>query len=417
MDDLDLSNLPTGYERIVDKTGRVAYLTPFPRVKIRSIRQLNEYHAEGRYLSLTESFVSFNAKQKNRVFTNVDIRPDTSEVEGEEPMEQEPGENVTDNEHVFSLDFSEENDMDSSNLAEDVLSFEKQRKLEKERIKLKETVERLKILPSNDLDHKAKFRDMTMKLDNLRKKTFAARSDHFDPADIKILIKDLVNPDDILAALCSIPEMKMKIFQTMYSDLLEQLLGMNSNPMNPLKEFPFDLNSNLYCKILEFALTEASDVLLLLLSLTVKNENPIDEKDVISLSYLFSTLAAAVCRSNNSLKKTKTASAKLNGMTNTGVDDLAKAGIFETSRSFSNDRDFLASVSEELMKSYARQSIPQITFDNMDIKISHVLHHLTLSFLEFETVDTSELPAEEKSSEEALDMFKLDTVLLRRSEY
>ena len=178
MDDLDLSCLPTGYERIVDKTGRVAYLTPFPRVKIRSTRQLHEYHAEGRYLSLTESLVSFNAKQKNRVFTNVEIRPDTSEVEDEEPMEQEPGQNVTENEDVFSLDFSDEIDMDSSNLADDVISIEKQRKLEKERIKLKETVERLKILPSNNLDHKAKFRDMAKKLDNLRKKKFATRSDH-----------------------------------------------------------------------------------------------------------------------------------------------------------------------------------------------------------------------------------------------
>ena len=72
MDDLDLSNLPTGYERIVDKTGRVAYLTPFPRVKIRSIRQLNEYHAEGRYLSLTESFVKLRPalleKWKDKIY-------------------------------------------------------------------------------------------------------------------------------------------------------------------------------------------------------------------------------------------------------------------------------------------------------------------------------------------------------------
>ena len=79
---------------------------------------------------------------------------------------------------------------------------------------------------------------------------------------------------------------------------------------------------------------------------------------------------------------------KNNGLTNNGLDDLATVGTFETSRSYRNDRDFLTSINQELVKGYARKSVPQVTFDKMDICISGTMHHLTLGFLEFETILT-----------------------------
>ena len=112
------------------------------------------------------------------------------------------------------------------------------------------------------------------------------------------------------------------------------------------------------------------------------------------------------------LKKTKSLSTKSNGLTNTGLDVLATVGIFETSRSYRNDRDFLASLSEEILKSYAKIAVAQITFDNMDMSMGGVMHHMTLPILEFETEDTSNLSTEEKSFEEALDYFSNETVLI-----
>ena len=48
----------------------------------------------------------------------------------------------------------------------------------------------------------------------------------------------------------------------------------------------------------------------------------------------------------------------------------------------------------------------------MDMCIGNVLHQMTLSFLEFETEDTSHLSTAEKSFEEALEYFKKETVLI-----
>ena len=57
--------------------------------------------------------------------------------------------------------------------------------------------------------------------------------------------------------------------------------------------------------------------------------------------------------------------------------------------------------------------MPQITFDNMDISIANVMHHMTLPFLEFETIDTSNLPIQERSFEEGLEFFDIQTVDIR----
>ena len=142
---------------------------------------------------------------------------------------------------------------------------------------------------------------------------------------------------------------------------------------NPLSDFPMDVNTNHYSNIINFALKNAPNVIQLILKLSTKNEAPILDTDVVRLAYTFSSLASIVSAKNNALKKTKSISTKNNGLTNNGLDVLAVVGIFETSRSFRNDRDFLASLSDELLKSYARFSVPVITFDNMDISIANVM--------------------------------------------
>ena len=82
------------------------------------------------------------------------------------------------------------------------------------------------------------------------------------------------------------------------------------------------------------------------------------------------------------MKKIKSITLKCNGLTNDGLDCMATLGAAETSRSFRNDRDFMASISDEILKSYAKTMM--FTFDNLDLQINHNPHHLTLNFLEFE---------------------------------
>ena len=149
-----------------------------------------------------------------------------------------------------------------------------------------------------------------------------------------------------------------------------------------------------------------------MLKLTTKLESAITPSDVVKCAYLFSSLACAVNRLNNALKKTKSVSSKIHGLTNNALDTLAFAGIFETSRTYRNDRDFLAAISEHILNSYAKISVPQLTFDNMDMCIGQVMHHMTLPFLEFEKEDTKHLSMEDRSKDEVLGAFKIDTVLL-----
>ena len=48
----------------------------------------------------------------------------------------------------------------------------------------------------------------------------------------------------------------------------------------------------------------------------------------------------------------------------------------------------------------------------MDMSVGNVKHHMTLPFFEFETENTSHLPIDEMSFEEALEYFRKETVLL-----
>ena len=72
----------------------------------------------------------------------------------------------------------------------------------------------------------------------------------------------------------------------------------------------------------------------------------------------------------------------------------------------------MASISEEILKQYAKENIPQFTFDNLDIRINNITHHLTLNFLEFEQNDTSDLPTDSKGREAMLPFFARDTLIL-----
>ena len=56
----------------------------------------------------------------------------------------------------------------------------------------------------------------------------------------------------------------------------------------------------------------------------------------------------------------------------------------------------------------------QFTFDNLDIQINHVMHHLTLNFLEFEQTATDHLSvADSLTFDQMKTLFSLDTVLMQ----
>ena len=266
----------------------------------------------------------------------------------------------------------------------------KDSKLENERKKLEKAVQNLTLNKTEVIDHKKDLEDSAKLLNAARNSFDRTDVEINDFGSLKAKLASSRNIKDILGTIRSCPELQLSLSEMEQSKILEQLLRVSSLPDNPLLEFPMDINNNHYAQTIAFALKHAPNVLQLVLKLSTKNEKPILESDVVKLAVMFSSLASTVSSKNNALKKVKSISTKNNGLTNAGLDVLSQVGIFESSRSWRNDRDFLASISDTLLLSYARFSVPQVTFDNMDITISNVMHNMTLPFLEFETVDTRE---------------------------
>ena len=290
---------------------------------------------------------------------------------------------------------------------------EKERKkLVKEHLKLIEAVSNLTIDPHRKVDHKSVLVTAAKRLNEARLNSLKYQ-DSLAIDDLKAQIASCGTAGEICKFLWLNPSFQNRVSSLFSSKLLEQLMAIGSLSGNPLKKFPVDINTNIYADIVNFALDHAKDVLLLLTSLTKKNETPISTKDVIELAFSFSSLAESVSSQNKALQKIKSITMKSNGLTNAGLDAMAAVGATETSRTFRNDIDLLASISEEIVKNYARNNIAQFTFDNLDICISKIQHHLTLNFLEFEQNDTSHFSTDSESKDEMLSFFSLDTLLLK----
>jgi hypothetical protein len=451
-------DLPEGWKRIEDESGQVYYLTRQPQVKITKRSQLDAYHRKGRYLEMSLMNLNFGKKRRLKKYSCAETlesseAPDLNrESEKRLKVNSDPDpidevmEDLSESSNQFGCpQLMEESEFDEAgNLDQQFVKWRdgkkeenpnlirreglesvqeltesmrksdsrKEAQLNVERMKLENAVKKLTLSKDDVIDHKKVLIETAKVLESRRMSVENLDLGDFNLENLKAKVDASKNCEELIIALTSSDLIQKRLSNLVQSKLLEQMLKISSLPENPLKDFPLDVNKNHYSEVINFAVEHTPDVLDLIVKLSTKNEAPIAETDVIRCAYIFSSLASTVSRQNNALKKIKSVSTKTNGLTNSGLDVLANVGIFETSRSFRNDRDFLASLSENILKSYAQSSVPQITFDNMDMCIGNIMHHMTLSFLEFETEDTSHLSTMEKSFEEALDFFKKETVLI-----
>ena len=391
----DSEDLPPGWSTCL-RGARKIYLTPSPKsVKIDSRAKLLEYHERGRFLEMNVDQLKFG-KRKLKPFDIASFDCQDNVVDKD----------TTDLKEVFEAPHTfEEIEIEKSSTA----------KLKKEQITLSESVLKLTKDTSKDTDHKALLEDSARKLNALRLKTLNLKSNlHSDPELLK-LQDSLLNcstEEELVRVIWSSPNIQKRLISLLSSRFLEQVMGLGFKKENPLSNFPPNLNKNLYTEIIDTALVHSEDLLLTLLALTVKNESPVSAKDVVQLAYLFATIAESVDPGNNVMKKVKSLDLKSCGLTNHGLDSLAAVGATVTSRSYRNDRDMLAGISEEIAKQYAKKGIPQFTFDNMDLQINNIMHHFTLNFMEFESKDTSGFKTAGLAKSDMLEFFTLDTVLL-----
>ena len=422
MEENEVSNDGTGSERKLDPplTGvemlppgwsisehnlRKVYLTPLPkRIKIDCKAKLVEYHSRGRFLEMKEENLVFGVKRKRK--GNYDSALSSKAIESSEsvnvisPMKM----NQVAEEQVLEP-FSEELNHETRNL----------RKLKREQLDLTEAIRKLTIDTTKPLDHKEILEDTARKLNQLRLKP---TQQELCPniCELQSSLQGCRSEEDVAKLVWSFPSIQKRLASLSNSKLLEQVLSLGFKQDNPLSNFPPDMNKNLYKEIVDFALLHSEDLLLTLLTLTVKHEKPVEPKDVVQLAFLFATLAEFVSSDNSVMKKTKSISLKSCGLTNQGLDSLAAVGAAVTSRSYRNDRDMLAGVSEEVAKQYAKKGVPQFTYDNMDLQINHHMHHFTLNFMEFEILKTANLSTVSLTKSEMLKFFNLKTVLLTSDE-
>ena len=392
---VSLPHIPHGW-KLVEEKGRMVYVTSDPVVRIHSVAMLKEYQKKGRYVSVEAENLVFSRKKLKTVH-----QPQSSPLSNgvtsscSEPMD-------------IQGSFA-----DPEKVSEKSKLEKEKEKLEKEKEKVMFAVKNLTIDPNKKVNHRERLCDTARKL-NFARLSRKLNEENFDFETLKSVLSEAQDENDMSRILWDIPFFRTKFSTLINSKYLEQLLNLASVSESPLLKFPPDVNKNTYSEIIELALTNAPDFLLLVINLAVKHENPLTEKDVIKIAFLFSQFAGCVNSKNNVMKKIKSITLKCNGLTNDGLDCMATLGAAETSRSFRNDRDFMASISDEILKSYAKTMMAQFTFDNLDLQINHNPHHLTLNFLEFEQTNTSELStSDSKSFEEMKNLFGLETVLMQ----
>ena len=150
-----------------------------------------------------------------------------------------------------------------------------------------------------------------------------------DTDQLKAVIKELDDPKDILEKLSGISGIRQYFKRKEASSRLEEMV-LVSRIEGPLTEFPPDINGNVYSNIITFAVNNCPEVLHMLVDILVKKDVPVQEKDVLRVSFLFSSLAHGISRHNNSVTKVKSLVLQSQGLTVTGLDKLALLGISES---------------------------------------------------------------------------------------
>ena len=416
--------VPPGWTRF-PHNGRVVYSSPsslhHPQVKIHSRAELSQYQRRGRFLDIDVDQFIFASKRKRKEKKYEVVKKNYPHaVVTTAPKTVRNGDETSSLKD--SADYEEQLNCEEPHVqiqtalpsTEEITSGQR-KKLENEQKKLSEAVSKLTIDTTRQVDHKFVLEKAALRLSNARTSQ-AATEVSVNLEAFKKLVKNSETVEEMTKLIWKNPFFQKRFSHLFSSKLLEQLMSLGSVSGNPLQSFPVDVNTNVYSEIMNFALDNAEDVILLLTALTKKHENPISAKDVIEIAYSFASLAEASCSQNNSLKKLKSLCLRTSGLTNAGLDSLANIGVAETSRSCRNDRDLLASISEEVRKQYAKKHVSQFCFDNLDIRINNTTHHLTLNYHEFEQDDTSSLCTSAKSRDEMLEFFSMDTINLQSDE-
>ena len=133
-----------------------------------------------------------------------------------------------------------------------------------------------------------------------------------------------------------------------------------------LKDFPPDLNENIWLRLVEEIKAFSPNLLSLLIKFCSKPNEPVTEKQVRKIIQLSSQLATCLNQKNSAVQKLVSLKLKLSSVTNAGLDFLHDIGITQSSRSLQRDNEYLASINRDYIVEELKDKSFSFLVDNLD---------------------------------------------------
>ena len=273
-------------------------------------------------------------------------------------------------------------------------------------------MEQLTKKTSTNIDHKKSLLDTATELNNLKYHDASEAGAKVNHDDIKLAIQEATSSDSVLEHLWNCPGVRDFFSKRENSSNLEDLMSLSSSS-TPLNTFPPDIDSNIYCDIISYGLKHSKGMIVLLINLLIKNECPVQEKDVVRVAYIYSLLAQSISRKNNTLAKTKSLVLQAQGITQEGLNALSFLGICEGGTATRKSTDLLAEVTDSLLRMSCRTNPTQVCVDNLDF----LQEHMTINYKEVEGTSTSHLSDIGMNSELVPDLYHENEILIENEKH
>ena len=341
-----------GWLRIEKEGEKPFYKSPFPRTVLRNASMLRDYLAKertaGRMKNVEEDNFSFKRKYG--------LKKKVSEA-SKHPTEARN--DTVEAQHGIS------------------------RQEEVEISEPRSVVQLLTRDPEKVVDHRKLLSNTAKQVDKCRATHLIKDATEFDK--LKEKIYNAVDMDDIINCLTEDTE-GIEALRNSFSDICLAEISKVNMQDSPLVEFPPSVNSNIYCKIVEYGMKVCPQLISLAINLAVKKEDPVLPSDVLKVATLFSTLCYSTNHNIDAMVKLRSILLQVDGLSNSGLDIMSDCGLGQCSRSLSNHRDLFAEVGRAVMDNTAASFPYQSILDNCDLQ----QQHLTVEVVEKETIDTSQ---------------------------
>ena len=215
--------------------------------------------------------------------------------------------------------------------------------------------------------------------------------------DIESFLKVMYSQHDVMNILCS-----------EFADLQLSEIAAARGSTSPLNEFPPDQSDNIYSRILNYCMEQAPRLTSHMTRMVVRPDKSITPTDVLRVASAVGQICYLADRNLNGLAKLRALTLQTGGLSNEGIDVLAKLGITGTSGGLCKQKDMFAEVGPKVMAKMASKLPTRRLHDNVDWQSQHLM----LECIAQETVDTSNLSTTPMPKEDAVRLITPELLLL-----